>query len=78
MDTNRNQDDRRENFSGNQKQDGSEETFTGSENETEPDVNSPSGIDERHHQQHGNRKYESHKNHSSADDQPTTDTGPGI
>jgi hypothetical protein len=29
----------------------------------------------RHHQEFGNRKYESNKNHSSAGDQPMTDTG---
>jgi hypothetical protein len=29
----------------------------------------------RHHQAFGNRHYESHSNHSSADDMPTTDTG---
>jgi hypothetical protein len=29
----------------------------------------------RHHQAFGNKKYESFKNHSSADDQPMTDTG---
>lgn len=29
----------------------------------------------RHHQAHGIRRYESFRNHSSADDQPTTDTG---
>lgn len=29
----------------------------------------------RHHQAFGNKHYESHKNHSSADDQPMTDTG---
>ena len=29
----------------------------------------------RHHQAFGNRKYESFRNHSSADDQPMTDTG---
>ncbi len=29
----------------------------------------------RHHQAFGNRHYEGFKNHSSADDQPTTDTG---
>lgn len=29
----------------------------------------------RHHEAHGNRRYESFRNHSSADDQPTTDTG---
>lgn len=29
----------------------------------------------RFHQEHGNRKYKSYRNHSSADDQPTTDTG---
>lgn len=35
------------------------------------------GRDERrHHQQFGNRKYESYKNHASADDQPRTNTGP--
>jgi len=28
-----------------------------------------------HHQTFGNRHYESFKNHSSADDQPMTDTG---
>lgn len=34
------------------------------------------GRDERrHHQQFGNRKYESYKNHSSADDQPMNDSG---
>ncbi|HLN94988.1 MULTISPECIES: hypothetical protein [unclassified Flavobacterium] len=31
--------------------------------------------DRRRHQSFGNRKYESFSNHSSADDQPTTDTG---
>lgn len=29
----------------------------------------------RHHESHGNRRYESFGNHSSADDQPKTDTG---
>lgn len=29
----------------------------------------------RRHQNFGNRKYESYRNHSSADDQPMTDTG---
>jgi len=29
----------------------------------------------RHHEEHGNRKYKSFSNHSSADDQPATDTG---
>lgn len=28
----------------------------------------------RHHQAHGNRRYESYRNHSSADDQPHVDT----
>lgn len=31
--------------------------------------------DRHRHQEFGNRKYESYRNHSSADDQPTTDTG---
>ncbi|HEX9979207.1 MAG TPA: hypothetical protein VGB50_01435 [Flavobacterium sp.] len=37
------------------------------------------GQEHRHHQQHGNRKYQSHTNHSSANDQPgnTTDTNLG-
>ena len=35
-------------------------------------------ADRRHHEQHGNRKYKMHSNHSSADDQPTTNTGPGT
>lgn len=35
------------------------------------------GRDERaHHQQFGNRKDEAYKKHSSADDQPRTNTGP--
>lgn len=29
----------------------------------------------KRHESHGNRRYESFSNHSSADDQPTTDTG---
>lgn len=29
----------------------------------------------RFHQEHGNRKYRMFSNHSSADDQPMTDTG---
>lgn len=33
------------------------------------------GLEDKHHQQHGNRKYQMFKNHSSADDQPRTDTG---
>jgi len=32
----------------------------------------------RHHEQHGNRKYKMHSNHSSAKDQPRTNTGPGT
>jgi len=36
---------------------------------------SEEGREERRHQQaHGNRKYESHTNHSSADDQPQVNT----
>lgn len=31
--------------------------------------------DRRFHQEHGNRKYRMFTNHSSADDQPMTDTG---
>ena len=31
--------------------------------------------DRRFHQEHGNRKYKMFSNHSSADDQPMTDTG---
>ncbi len=34
--------------------------------------------DRRHQQEHGNRKYKMFTNHSSADDQPTVDNGPGI
>jgi len=33
------------------------------------------GLEEKHHQQHGNRKYQAFKNHSSARDQPGTITG---
>lgn len=32
--------------------------------------------DNKHHQQFGSRRYESHSNHSSNDDQPMTDTSP--
>lgn len=58
--------------------DGSEETSIGA---TDRDVSgndiTEEGRDERrHHQQFGNRKYESYKNHSSADDQPRTNSGP--
>lgn len=37
------------------------------------------GLESKHHQQHGNRRYQSYTNHSSADDQPqnTTDTNLG-
>ncbi len=34
--------------------------------------------DRKHHQQFGNRKYESNTNHSSADDQPRVNTGPDF
>ncbi len=33
------------------------------------------GLEDKHHQQHGNRKYQAFKNHSSARDQPGTITG---
>ncbi len=33
------------------------------------------GLEHKHHQQHGNRKYEAFSNHSSAGDQPGTVTG---
>ncbi|HEY0092233.1 MAG TPA: hypothetical protein VGB43_07085 [Flavobacterium sp.] len=40
---------------------------------------SDSEDDNKFHEHHGNRKYESHSNHSSAEDQPgtTTDTNLG-
>lgn len=40
------------------------------------DITEENRDERRHHQQFGNRKYESNKNHSSADDQPRVNTGP--
>jgi len=34
--------------------------------------------EDRKFHEHGRTKYKSHSNHSSADDQPRTDTGPGT
>lgn len=49
------------------------------------EVASTEGIDrtkdnqpEKFHEEHGNRKYKMFRNHSSADDQPMTDTGPSV
>ena len=33
------------------------------------------GLENKHHQQHGNRKYQAFSNHSSAGDHPGTITG---
>lgn len=41
------------------------------------DITDEGREERRFHQSHGNRKYESYSNHSSADDQPMTNTGPG-
>jgi len=51
----------------------------GADQQTSGDDITSEGVDQKHHQQHGNRKYESYTNHSSADDQPqnTTDTNLG-
>ncbi|RZJ66666.1 MAG: hypothetical protein EOO50_09075 [Flavobacterium sp.] len=55
-----------------------DEKYIGADKDVSGNDIADEGRDERsHHQQFGNRKYESFKNHSSADDQPTTNTGPG-
>ncbi|NMH29061.1 hypothetical protein [Flavobacterium silvaticum] len=41
------------------------------------DINFEGRSQRAHHQEFGNRKYESNTNHSSADDQPMVNTGPG-
>jgi len=54
--------------------------------ETDSEINEASGInkseeeteDRKFHEEHGNRKYKMFRNHSSADDQPATNTGPGL
>ena len=38
------------------------------------DITDEAMEDRRHHQSYGNRKYESYRNHSSADDQPHVNT----
>jgi hypothetical protein len=38
------------------------------------DITDEGMEDRRHHQSYGNRKYESYRNHSSADDQPQVNT----
>ena len=61
--------------------DGSEETAQVGATDRDVSGNdiTEEGRDERrHHQQFGNRKYESYKNHSSSDDQPRTNTGPDF
>ncbi len=35
-------------------------------------------TEDKFYEAHGNRKYKMFRNHSSADDQPRTDTGPGL
>lgn len=58
--------------------DGTEET----DSEINKEVSSFNNEDDtevnKFHEEHGNRKYKMFRNHSSADDQPKTDTGPGI
>jgi len=56
-----------------------DEPYTGLDKDVSGnDIDVEGREERRRHQEHGNRKYESNSNHSSADDQPTTDTGPGI
>lgn len=78
METNKNdrrhQDDvRREIAPGNQNEDhiGINKDVSGNDRTDE------AREERKFHQSHGNRKYESYSNHSSADDQPMTNTGPG-
>ncbi len=79
METNRNdwrnreeQRDRKPNDTGN------EEPYLGADKDVSGNDLVDEAREERHfHQSHGNRKYQSYTNHSSADDQPTTNTGPG-
>ncbi|GEP51778.1 hypothetical protein FNO01nite_24500 [Flavobacterium noncentrifugens] len=58
------------------RRDGTEETDLGFDRDVSGNDIVEKGMEERrHHQQFGNRKYESYTNHSSADDQPMNDSG---
>lgn len=62
----------------NERREGTEETdHVGSSNRdvSGHDMAEEHNEDRKHHQQFGNRKYESYRNHSAADDQPMVDTG---
>lgn len=73
-----NQNGRRETDDQRSQKDQNEEPYIGADKDVSGNDIRVEGREERqHHQAHGNRKYESNKNHSSADDQPTTNTGPG-
>ncbi len=69
----RNQDEQRDRRPDNEK------PYLGADKDVSGNDITDEGREERRfHQSHGNRKYESYSNHSSADDQPTTNTGPGT
>lgn len=55
------------------------EDLTGiNENVSGDNMTDENRAERRHHEHHGNRKYKMHSNHSSANDQPRTHTGPGT
>jgi len=79
MDTNQKDGQHREDERDRNATEQGQENYTGADKDVSGNDITDEGREERrHHQSHGNRKYDSHSNHSSADDQPTTDTGPGI
>jgi hypothetical protein len=78
MENNRTDGRHREDDRHNQKDETKNEDYLGADKDVSGKDITVEGREERRHQQaHGNRKYESNSNHSSADDQPTTNTGPG-
>lgn len=57
---------------------GSEETDLSMTAKVSNDEGTENREGHEHHGHHGNRKYRMFRNHSSANDQPRTHTGPGI
>lgn len=64
---------------GQQKEEITRKDLTGiNENVSGDDMTEENRAERRHHEQHGNRKYKMNSNHSSAKDQPRTNTGSGT
>lgn len=78
MENNRNDWRHREDGRNHSNESDNKEDYLGADKDVSGNDIVEEGREERRfHQGHGNRKYEPYTNHSSADDQPTTNTGPG-